>query len=594
MPAALAAVRIMCAKAANPGCKCCLQACGIVSDAFDYTGAPSSSLWTVVSGTWSGAALGSPTDAMQGSTDGVLITQAAALNSKTYATVVVKGASGDQGRLIVNYADASNYHYLQVTIGATGCLELHRVQGGTDTLLQRASFTPGTVSNPLTLALYFISGYSFGTYVYGSCSYGDSSGVNQKLWLDYSDEPEFGLLAGIGTGGTASSSLYFYNFAFAHANQSTSGGTACSSISPACASYTATLVGCEWDQVSGTFTTSGTSAVPSGSGATMLLQRVNAFPYGACSVAVNLTLAPGDVAQIIFAWQDSNNYCYVQYSYEGPVLCGGVSVYWGHVEAWQVAAGVPTMLYQGNGPPTLLYLINGGPGSFTGAAVTINELIHFNNGLLAIEADGDGFVPYGLSGGNVTVPLADPGVPCLVGIGCPATPSASWALNSFTWTADQSGSGDVPSCNYLHPNTANPCSSCTGGEEPQTLQVTFSGVAMGTGASPCPNWNDFNTTTFEFQHMNPCEWQLDWSGCFGPCGILFRLLSTGLDILSGPPSVQSWQGSWPTLTPPTDCASFSFGGLVSEPGAFYVSEVYYTALHEYIDFRSATVTVTVP
>lgn len=115
---------------------CCCVSCVFWAD--DFNRASLGTDWTQVSGSWSISS-----NALSSPSTGVITTPA---STSTDMVVIVDYTTSAGGvvQIIVNYLDASNYNYLQITQGSPGTLKLFEVVGGTPNELASLSATIAT------------------------------------------------------------------------------------------------------------------------------------------------------------------------------------------------------------------------------------------------------------------------------------------------------------------------------------------------------------------------------------------------------------------------------------------------------------------
>jgi hypothetical protein len=185
------------------GCdECCSESdpCIICADNFDR--ADSTDIDTGSECGWSEDA-GNPTITSNvlrvSSANAVIIstTQQPDGDPDVYLTVSVRSsASGDKIRLIGDYLDASNYHYLEVTIGVSGSMAIGKRTAGVD-----ATLASGSVSAPANTWL------SMDLCINATRISSIAGGLLLSSATTASN-PEFGL----GTGGTVTGNVEFDDF----------------------------------------------------------------------------------------------------------------------------------------------------------------------------------------------------------------------------------------------------------------------------------------------------------------------------------------------------------------------------------------------
>lgn len=117
---------------------CC---CPLLSD--DFNRADSTNLgadWTEISGAWEIAS-----NQLKIPGGGSAFVQSVKEHATAYVNISVQvkaDTAGDQARIILDYTDASNFHFAQVQFGAGGHLRIYSRSGGADTQLNSVAIAP--------------------------------------------------------------------------------------------------------------------------------------------------------------------------------------------------------------------------------------------------------------------------------------------------------------------------------------------------------------------------------------------------------------------------------------------------------------------
>jgi len=266
--------------------------------------------------------------------------------SEHYVSVDVYGATGDQIRIIVDYVDDSNYHFVELTVGdPNGCLALYKRVAGSNTLLtKRRLVLPATTSR--NIRVYFGDAGNGNSF---ACA-GSSISGNQRTIEQHDGDDVYiyvpvgsGTFVGLGTG-TIASTVRFDNFVY---ERHYGANTTCKRFIPTCqyqidlgaAMPDGTDVGCgfsetagSWSMASGWLTTTSTNAI-------LLCETIH--PRQIASARMTLSVnAPADAkVRFIFNYLDSDNYDFIEFTVEvlaGSDLTKGIAV--------RRAAGVETTL----------------------------------------------------------------------------------------------------------------------------------------------------------------------------------------------------------------------------------------------------------
>src|SRR4051812_35656721 len=114
------------------GAGCCCQGCSIATDDFDTTTVAG---WTEVAKDWSSSSHRLTADDINATIRHD--TAAAAGTIAVRASVDMIGQDdGDQLLLLIKYKDASNYWFARLTYGASGTLEIGKVEATVETVLR--------------------------------------------------------------------------------------------------------------------------------------------------------------------------------------------------------------------------------------------------------------------------------------------------------------------------------------------------------------------------------------------------------------------------------------------------------------------------
>lgn len=504
---------------------CCCVPCVIAFDNFLYTGDPADLGWQVVSGDWNMTGSG-----VTAGSDAMMIYDIA---SDTYNMVVqvnvVGSTPGDEIKVILNYQDSDNYCYVQFTMLYNGCIEIHQVQSGTDTMLQKIGMDFSSSSfdgTKVFLIVDFANTAAHGPYMLTNIT-GSSTIVGLPLM-------EMGYSFGLGTG-TVASTVTFQKFS-AGFRYDPDTHTTCPDDSPAaCFSHSFGLglsfaeQLCEWEMSGGGFT-DATGAVPSGAGAMMLSNWVNPYETAAATLTCNVQLDVGDEADIIFGYQDSSNYVFM--NLEGTN--------W-FAKLYSVSDGTSTLLNQ--------WLV---PYSTSGGIKSANMFIDWNSDYIQT--------------GGFSGPLTTPVARCQFGLRCPSAPSATWKSTSYSWGSRRFFIGDTfsASCGYFvnPPTFGNYLNGgyVSGCPEKATAKVTFSGC---TGASAA-----INGTTFELPRISAGLWASGPSPNPTADGWL-PFISGSYNIVIGF-NISGWNGQAAVMIAPQDfcCVGYLWSTSSNSPCPF--------------------------
>ena len=197
-----------------------------------------------------------------------------------YVACTIYGADGDKLRLFIDYFDEHNCHYVQFTIGTSGCIELYRRSGGTDTILTKktCSITP---SSATSVQLYLGEGYLTGTV-------GSTSACHKISYIG-------GKHSALGTGaisGEVRFDAFSYQFYYDITNHPTCPQTSCTTDclidSDNFTRADSSNLGCSWYEYLGNWRIESNKLKIDTDNA--VLQFSNAQPEGIASYHVSLTV----------------------------------------------------------------------------------------------------------------------------------------------------------------------------------------------------------------------------------------------------------------------------------------------------------------
>lgn len=308
----------------NPGCNCC-ESCIICDGECGWTdvlGGPSSH--------------GSPPGVVDITTSNTITlsdAEAATGVSEIYLeSTFFSFDSGDELRLYFKYKDSTHYWFAQITVGASGTIEIYERDGGSET--QRA--TVAFASDPetaYTLAVCYGDGRvkATETITGTKCTYTVATTIDDQL------------KAGVGVG-TLTSFAEFNDFIYRYL-ESPEKPTCepCPAIAQGCeicsddfarsdGTDITTASDCGWSEASGSWSISSGTLITTSSDARAISST--SHPLGTANMRIrSLVSMPtsGDIARIITAYTDSTHYWYAEYKV-------GAS---GYIRIYQVNGGSP-------------------------------------------------------------------------------------------------------------------------------------------------------------------------------------------------------------------------------------------------------------
>lgn len=190
---------------------CCGGSCTVYQDDFDGSGTPSTSNWTVHSGTWTE---GAGVVVESGTSGACMLTTAVSQSREQYVTAITDQMDdGDIVRVTANAKGANDYFFAEVeqdVVGDTYTVRLYKKENGGDTLLSEDVLSPAldvAELTPLGIGIC-LSNTSFSVVVENQ----DVTSVTQVHYACHSGLIPGGLKAGLGNGG--SNEIQFTDFSF--------------------------------------------------------------------------------------------------------------------------------------------------------------------------------------------------------------------------------------------------------------------------------------------------------------------------------------------------------------------------------------------
>lgn len=226
---------------ANP---CCCGSCAICSDTFDRSDSTdidtgSTCGWTETAGGWE--IVSNTLQVTSSKTNAIALcdSQTHASSAAAKVTVDLRSTSNnDLLRVIVNYVDSSNYHFVEFKFGVassifTPAFTLYQRVAGTNTAIGTTGVMATSASTTYTMTVCFASGVFSATVGSVTASHGVAT-------------PSAARSVGLGTGATAAGTISFDNFSVVHGR---------SSVNPTCdfCGFTPTCACCSSGTTSGEY-----------------------------------------------------------------------------------------------------------------------------------------------------------------------------------------------------------------------------------------------------------------------------------------------------------------------------------------------------
>lgn len=265
---------------------------------------------------------------------------------KSFVEVVVSGAAGDVVRVFVNYTDADNYHFVELSISETrSCLSLNSRVAGTNTVLARryVSVVPDV---SVTIQVWFgdgrfMAGLGSPPYIYSPLRVA-ATGTGNKV--------------GLGSGSTATDINFTW---FAWERMASEDHPECRMPPQPCELFRlsnaddspqedSTNVGCSWSEFSGEWSLDANQLTTSDPDA-VILSLIN-WDDPALAIAFTMYVEHEDIGnslRLLMDYVDDDNYIYIEIdtadgeSYE---VGGGVPAAW--VRVVVRVAGTDTLAYE--------------------------------------------------------------------------------------------------------------------------------------------------------------------------------------------------------------------------------------------------------
>lgn len=500
--------------------RCCC-ACPICEDDFDRgddtdidTG--STCGWTEDAGAWE-----IKTNTLRTSSSSAVASVTSVHPDTPYATYIeatLYGASGDELRILIDYADTSNYLFAQLTIGdPNGCLELYRRSGGSNTLLTAVRVV-AAASTAHLVKVYWGEDKTdtemFGAVFGSAILLFEETGTNDQV--------------GLGTG-TVAGEVRFDDFVFEKHQPTSPTDPPCNNQVPyQCAimsdNFTRaddTDIGCSWDEDTGNWSIASNELTVGTTSAVALVETEHPNQEVFARTVIAFTGDVGDIVRSYLAWDSSSSNICAEVTIGDDIdgTGGKIALY----DSGSLLASNNILVKDGG---SLLFCIS-------------------NDGEANAILDGDASkdIEYDVTVGS--------GVRAGVGTGS-TNANVSFSSLSFTRGVSQINL-KCPSCGD------SDCFLCLNGDWPSVQLIEIDGVTNGTGITCCDNVNgvylldtpeEFSPTSCrQLTNESPgrCSLGTDvgsdiWFTLTKPSGV-YRLICFYIAYYNNP-SLRHWSLEW--------------------------------------------------